>query len=68
MKGYVSECVHSKYETISLWLLNVRSASHNPYIAGIDFSQQNLYRRQILMTKVDHGTVRVQIFLIVIDP
>ena len=34
----------------------------NPYSAGIDFS------RQILTTKVDPRTVRVNIFIMVVDP
>ena len=42
------------------------SESVNPYSAGIDFSHQNL--RQILTTKVDPRTVRVEIFLMAIDP
>ena len=35
---------------------------HNPYSAGIDFS------RQILTPKVDPRTVRVEIFLIAVEP
>ena len=34
----------------------------NPYSAGIEFC------RQILTTKVDPRTVRVEIFLIAVDP
>ena len=34
----------------------------NPYSAGIDFS------RQILTSKVDPRTVRVQIFILAVDP
>ena len=49
----------------------------NPYSAGIDFSRQNLTsgdvrfdicRRQVLTTKVYPRTVRVKIFLMVLDP
>ena len=41
----------------------------NSYNAGIDFSRQNLVRRrQILTTKVDPCTVRINIFLMAVDP
>ena len=48
----------------------------NPYSAGIDFSRQNLTsvdesdvcRRQIVTTKVDPRTVRVNIFIMAVDP
>ena len=39
----------------------------NPYSAEIYFSRQ-VCRRQILTTKVDPRTVRVKIFLMVVDP
>ena len=41
-----------------------------PYSAGIDFSRQNLTSVdvRILTTKVDLRTVRINIFLMVVDP
>ena len=39
----------------------------NTYRAGID-SESDVCRRQILATKVDPRTVRVEIFLMAVDP
>ena len=41
-----------------------RSVTINPYSAGIDFSRQNLTST----SKVDPRTVRLIIFLMVVDP
>ena len=52
-----------------------RGMAFSPYSTGIDFKRQNLTiltskvcRRQILTSKVDPRTVRVNKFLMAVDP
>ena len=43
----------------------------NPYGAGIESeseSESDVYRRQIMTTKVDPNTVRVKIVILIVDP
>ena len=49
---------------IQVWLCSFKVI--NPYSAGIDFSGQ-VCRSQILTSKVDLRTVRIEIFLMVVD-
>ena len=40
----------------------------NSYSAGIDVTESDVCRRQILMCKVDPRTVRVKTFIMAVDP